>query len=142
MKKMIFAILAILVTFAAAHAGYLQPAPLTWTEGPGYTFVGGDLKTVAYADDEDTFIGCGTRSFGDGFTYVFCQAGDADRSIYCQTENPVIVAAVGKIADSSYLGFSTDEYGECVHVAVSTQSFYQRTWQETKKRKGGFGANN
>jgi hypothetical protein len=83
------------------------------------------MVSARYSKDANEIIGCGTRTFGDGFTWGFCQATDADEvSVGCYTENPVMLDAIAKLSAYSYIGFSWDEDGNCTYISSSTQSMY------------------
>lgn len=44
-----------------------------------------------------------------------------------------MIEAIRNISDTSFVGFSSNDDGECVHIATSTQSFYL---SEVKQKKG------
>lgn len=122
-------VLALLVGSASAHAGFVQPAPVT--VDLDNRFASGDLVSARFADDEISFIGCGTRKFSDPafpgseFEFGFCQASDADDEQFtCFTEDPFLLDAAGRVSDFSFISFSWNEDGDCTRIGVSTQSFY------------------
>jgi len=116
-------------------AGYLQPAVVD--VDLDNNFVGGDMVSARYADNETEFIGCGVRNFDDGlggiFETGFCQAEDAegDRAA-CFTSSPHLLDAIKAISDFSYITYSYNvnvdvdgnESFECTRIGNSTQSFY------------------
>ena len=132
---------AALFAASVAHAGYLQPAAISFDDGPDSTWAYGDLLTVAYDADSDAFIGCGARSIS-GYSWGFCQAGSADHDvIVCNTDDPELLDVIKNISDSANLAFQMENAtGQCTYIASSTQSFYQRNWKETGKRKKQGGA--
>ena len=89
----------------------------------------GDMVTARTAETESDLIGCGIRVFDDGlgniFQFGFCQAEDATGQIVtCMTQQPEMVAAIGRLSDFSYISFSWNDVQDCTRVANSTQSWY------------------
>lgn len=111
-----------------AFAGTTQPAPVIVDLDAN--FAQGDMLTARDAKSDDVFIGCGTRSFDDGFggtfEFGFCQAQDEEvERGFCNTTNPGLTEAMGRLDGTSFVTFSWDpNTGECTRVGSSTQSFY------------------
>ncbi|RBP53544.1 hypothetical protein [Arenicella xantha] len=120
---------ALLLLFAcnSVFAGKYQPAELIIDFENSRA--GGDMYTVRFSSDEESFIGCGVRFslVGDEvFEYGFCQAKNSDtkESVFCSTERPEMVEAISSIAQLSFITFGWDKSGECTWIGNSTQSFY------------------
>ena len=121
--------LALLIGSASAHAGLVQPAPVN-VDLDSRT-ASGDTASARFADDDVSFIGCGTRNFSDPaapgsqFEFGFCQAGNAEEEQFtCFTQDPFLLEKIGTVSDFSFITFSWNENGDCTRVGVSTQSFY------------------
>ena len=90
----------------------------------------GNMKTARFSDNEEEYIGCGTRTAEqpDGTTYSWgwCQAAldTVENYAFCSTENPDLLNQINSSSAYSYLIFRWDEDGICRYVGHSTQSFY------------------
>lgn len=130
MKTTIAMIGAALIAMPA-FAGETQPAEVM-VDLDNF-FAQGDMLTARTDDNDEVFIGCGTRNFSDGagglFSWAFCQAVDAegDRAT-CFTFNTPLVDTINAINDNSFITFSWTDDGagnlECTRMGFSTQSFY------------------
>ncbi len=121
--------LAVLFACASAHASLVQPAPVDVDLDNNQA--SGDMVSARFADDDVTFIGCGTRNFSDPaapgseFQFGFCQAQDADEEQFtCFTEDPFLLDKIKNVNDFSFITFAWNEDGDCTSVGTSTQSFY------------------
>lgn len=141
MKKLTGFVAAGLLCAGSAHAGFIQPAPVD--VDPANMIASGDMVTARFAADPDVFIGCGTRTIGDGaggaFRFAFCQAEDADGDrAFCNVfEDGTALAdalfdRIQNFADFSFVTFSWEEQVNpdgsttniCNRIGHSTQSFY------------------
>lgn len=128
MKKTLLAT-SLLLAGAAAHAGLVQPAIVE--VDLDNRFAAGDTASARFADDDVSFIGCGTRHLlnpgsPDGvFDFGFCQGADADGDQFtCFSDDPGLVARMSNGDAIGFITFSWDEDGNCTRVGFSKQSFY------------------
>ncbi len=114
-----------------AYAGLVQPAPVVIDFVNLSAF--GDQFTARTANDDTSFIGCGTRHIDDGmgftFRFGFCQAGDADGNmVTCFTQSPYLIDEMRANNSYAFVTFGWDDDGAgnltCNSVGFSTQSFY------------------
>jgi len=118
---------AIALTSSFALAGQSNDVPVE-IDLEGFSALG-NMKTARFSDNDNEFIGCGTRTFafGDGtsFNFGFCQAGiEEGASINCGTEDLSLISQINAISDYSFITFRWDDLGNCTYVGSSTQSFY------------------
>ena len=130
-KRHLLATVTMTLLAGIAYAGLIQPAPVV-IDFDNFTAFG-DQWTARTADDDTSFIGCGTRNIDDGmgfsFRFGFCQAGDADgNTVTCFTENPSLLDEMRANNSYAFVTFSWDDDGAgnltCNRVGFSTQSFY------------------
>ena len=131
MKIKLVLISAILAIFSSiVVAGLVQPQVVLIDEAN--MFAQGDMWTARTADNDNEFIGCGTRVLDDGggpFLFGFCQAEDANEvQIVCFTVNSDLLDAMKSTSDFAFITFSWKDDGgggfECIRIGFSTQSFY------------------
>ncbi len=129
--KCLLATLTLTSLGGLAYAGLIQPAPVV-VDLDNMTALG-DQWTARTADDDSSFIGCGTRHFDDGmggsFRFGFCQAGDADgNTVNCITTNSNLLDEMRANSSYAFITFSWTDDGTgnltCNRVGFSTQSFY------------------
>lgn len=129
--KYLLATITPMLLAGIAYAGLVQPVPVVIDMDNGVAF--GDQFTARMANDETSFIGCGTRHFddsmGNSFRFGFCQAGDADgNAVTCFTQNPNLLDEMRANASYGFITFAWDDDGAgnltCSNVGFSTQSFY------------------
>lgn len=132
--KNILILLALSFLSLSAFAGLHQPAPVEIVLEAGGGYAAGDMNTARFSDNDNEFIGCGTRTFDDGvggvYSWGFCQAAlEEEGTVTCFVyDNPALLEGINIISDSSYVTFSWSDDGEgnltCTRVGASTQSFY------------------
>ena len=135
------AAIAALSLAGTAHAGLFQPAEVTVDLTIGLAV--GDTQTARLDLSEETFIGCGTRTFSQDdatFENGFCQANDGDgNQVTCFTQDPILLDAIGRLDDTSFITFRFTENEDapdsftCNFVGSSTQSFYLRPSKEEQR---------
>ncbi len=89
----------------------------------------GDMWSARTDVDQDVYIGCSISTYADGaggaFRTGWCQAEDADGDFArCETDSGEMLDAIHAIDSYSYISFTRDASDQCVHITVSTQSFY------------------
>lgn len=143
MKSII--LLAVLGAFSAfAFAGYLQPAPVEIVMNPdGSGMASGDMVSARFADDDVTNIGCGTRTYNYGSpgypaNWTFCQARDANGvQAFCSVQDSDLMKGIASIGDYSFIVFSWNADGECIHMGASTQSMYMPDFRDQGSPSAG-----
>ena len=132
---------AALAFAGTAHAGEFIPQSVNIDLVAGLAT--GDTQTARLDLEDSTLIGCGSRTFSqDGavFQNGFCQADDGEGTrLTCFTQDPLLLDAIGRLDDTSYITFRFFENEEapgsytCNFVGSSTQSFYLRPSKEELK---------
>lgn len=129
--KTTIAILGAAILAVPAFAGETQPQNVT-VDLDNF-FASGDMNTARTDDNDEVFIGCGTRNISDGagglFSWAFCQARNAEGDqVTCFAFDNPLVETIHAINDSSWITFSWTDDGsgnlECTRMGFSTQSFY------------------
>ncbi len=129
--KTAIAIIGATMIAVPAFAGETQPAAVT-VDLDNF-FASGDTVTARTDDNDEVYIGCGTRNTDDGagglVSWAFCQAQDAEGDqITCFAFDSPLVNTINAINDTSFITFSWADNGngflECSRMGFSTQSFY------------------
>lgn len=144
MKKTLL-VTSLLLAGAVAQAGLVQPFIVD--VDLDNRVASGDTAAARFADDDVSFIGCGTRHILDPgspdgiLEFGFCQAGDADEEQFtCFSFEPALVARMSNGNSFGFISFSWDGDGNCTRVAFSTQSFYLPEFTEGDGAFPGQGA--
>lgn len=135
-------LLAILGLFSGlAFAGYLQPAPIQITMNPdGSGMASGDMVSARFANDDQSNIGCGTRTYASGSVsnYAFCQVRDSNGvQAMCTVFDSELMKGIASIGDYSFIVFSWNADGECVQMGASTQSMYMPDFRDQGSPSAG-----
>ena len=127
MKKKILVTAVFAFFSSAAFAGLYLPAELIIDRDNG--FAQGDMLSVANSVNNDSFLGCGTRRFDNGFRFGFCQAGFSEEDrVTCFTFDEGLIDEIRAANDFSFITFNWVDDGlgnlTCTRVGFSTQSLY------------------
>lgn len=113
------------VTAAAALAGSQYEAGVyLYDEGEGLYYADGAISAVHYSSDNLQVMECRVDAslwWLGGSCYARNSAG---QSRACSTTNAELVRTIGTINASSWVRFSTDDFGVCRNITVNNSSVH------------------